>query len=138
MRYWRFDSNEPKVTLYPLVCWHVGAPQCDYKFIDEMVQRLRDDPQGRGIYLGDGGECVTKTSKGLIYEQTMSPQEQLNWVNAKLQLVKHKMLFGVKGNHGWRTFKDSGLGFDESLCLALGIPYFGTSAFWHLGVGRSA
>jgi len=137
LRYFKHETKDKKITLYPFVCWHVGAPQCDYEFIDEMVRRLRDDPQGRGIYLGDGGECVTRSSKGQIYEQTMSPQEQLNWLRNKLQPVKEKLLFGVKGNHGWRTFKESGLGFDEALCLALGIPYFGTSAFWRLQVRRS-
>jgi|SRR6267142_996799 len=137
MRYFRYETKEKKLTLYPFVCWHVGAPQCDYEFIDEMVERLKDDPHGRGIYLGDGGECVTKTSKGQIYEQTMNPQEQLNWVANKLLPVKEKMLFGVKGNHGWRTFKDSGLNFDEGLCMKLGIPYHGVSTFWHLQVHRT-
>lgn len=137
MRYFRVESVEKKLTLYPMVCWHVGAAQADYEFISEMVERLKEDPYGRGIYLGDGGECVTKGSKGMIYEQTMAPQEQLSWVANKLMPVKEKMLFGVKGNHGWRTFKDSGLNFDEGLCTKLGIPYFGTSAFWHLKVGRS-
>jgi hypothetical protein len=137
MRYFRHETREKTITLYPFVCWHVGAPQADYEFINEMVERLKEDPHGRGIYMGDGGECVTKSSKGQIYEQTMSPQEQLNWVANKLIPVKEKMLFGVKGNHGWRTFKDSGLNFDEGLCIKLGIPYFGVSAFWNLKVGRS-
>jgi len=138
MRHFRYETAEKKLTLYPFVCWHIGAPQADYEFINEMVQRLKDDPYGRGVYMGDGGECVTKTSKGQIYEQTMSPQEQLNWLKNKLQPVKEKLLFGIKGNHGWRTFKDSGLGFDEALCLALGIPYFGTATFMELTVGRSS
>lgn len=138
MRYYRLETKEKSITLYPFVCWHVGAPQSDYEFIDQMVRRLEDDPFGRGIYMGDGGECVTKNSKGLIYEQTMAPQEQLNYLKHKLDPVREKMLFGIKGNHGWRTFKDSGLGFDESLCLALGIPYFGTSVFWNLLVNRSS
>lgn len=138
MRYFRHETKERRLTLFPFVCWHVGAPQSDYEFIGEMVDRLKEDPWGRGIYLGDGGECVTKSSKGMIYEQTMSPQEQLNWNVDKLLPVKEKMLFGVKGNHGWRTFKDSGIGFDEGLCTKLGIPYFGTAVFWNLIVRRSS
>src|SRR5207302_3793163 len=61
---------------YPLVCMHVGAAQCDMKFINDHIERLRKDPNGKGIYLGDGGECVTKLSKGGIYEQLLSPQQQ--------------------------------------------------------------
>lgn len=137
MRYFRYSTPENKVTFYPLVCWHVGAAQADYEFIDEMIYRVKEDPHGKAIYLGDGGECVTKTSKGMIYEQTMSPQEQLNYLRARLAPIKSKLLFGVKGNHGWRTFKDTGLGFDESLMLSLGVPYHGTATFWNLAVNRS-
>lgn len=138
MRYYRLETKEKKITLYPFVCWHIGAPQADLEFINEMIERVKDDPYARAIYMGDGGECVTKSSKGQIYEQTMNPQEQLNYLVHKLQPVKEKLLFGVKGNHGHRTFKDSGLGFDESLCMALSIPYFGTSVFWNLRVNRTS
>lgn len=138
MRYFRHVTKENKVTLYPFVCWHVGAPQADYEFIHEMVLRLKDDPYGKGVYMGDGGECVTKSSKGSIYEQTMSPQEQKQWLVNTMTPIKDKILFGVKGNHGNRTFKESGLSFDESLCSALGVPYLGTAVFWNLVVGRSS
>jgi len=139
MKYFRYtEPKNNKLTLFPFVCWHVGAPQADYKFIDEMVRRLKDDPSGRWVYLGDGGECVTKSSKGMIYEQVMNPQQQLNWLVAKLSPIRTQGMFGVKGNHGWRTFKDSGLGFDESLMLALQLPYLGTAAFVRLLVQRSS
>lgn len=138
MRYFRTQTKEKLVTLYPFVCWHVGAPQADYEFIHEMIARLKEDPHGKGIYLGDGGECVTKHSKGQIYEQTMSPQEQKQWLVNVMSPIKDKILFGIKGNHGNRTFKESGLSFDESLCSALGIPYLGTAVFWNLVVGRSS
>ncbi len=138
MKFFRHATNEKTITLYPFVCWHVGAPQADYKFIDEMVARLKDDPHGKGIYMGDGGECVTRSSKGMIYTQTMNPQEQVNWLVAKLAPIRHKLLFGVRGNHGNRTFKDSGLGFDDCLCLGLQIPYLGTAAFMRLKVHRTS
>ncbi len=139
MRYFRYAAPKSKeLTLYPFVCWHVGAQQARYDFIDEMLYRLKHDENGRWIYLGDGGECVTKSSKGMIYEQTMNPQEQFNWLVSKLHPIRSKGLFGVKGNHGYRTFKESGLGFDESLMLALQLPYLGTSAFVRLVVQRSA
>ena len=139
MRYLRVaEPKQTKITLYPLVCWHVGASQARYDFIDEMCYRVKNDPTARWIYLGDGGECVTKSSKGMIYEQTMNPQEQFNWLVSKLHPMRSKGLFGVKGNHGYRTFKESGLGFDESLMMALQIPYLGTSAFVRLLLGRAS
>jgi len=137
MKFFRHATTEKTITLYPFVCWHVGAQQCDYEFIDEMVRRVQDDPHGKIIYMGDGGECVTKSSKGMIYEQTMNPQEQVNWLVSKLHPVREKILFGVRGNHGNRTFKESGLGFDECLCLALQVPYLGVAGFLRLLVHRT-
>lgn len=117
---------------------HVGAAQCDIEFIEQHIQRLKRDPNGRGIYLGDAGECVTKLSKGGLYEQLLSPQEQHDVIVEMLEPVKDKMLFGIRGNHGHRIYKETGLSFDKNLCHRLGIPYLGVSAFCNLVVNRSS
>jgi hypothetical protein len=130
--------KESVIRLYPLVCMHLGAQQCDYKFITEHIERLRKDPNGFGVYLGDGGECVTKLSKGGIYEQILNPQEQHDVLVDMMNPVKHKLLFGIRGNHGHRIFKETGLSFDKNLCHRLNIPYLGVSAFCNLIVNRSS
>jgi len=132
MKYFRYQSLDSVANLYPLVCWHIGAAQSDTKFIERMIQRVADDPIGKWLYLGDGGECVTKQSKGDVYTQTLSPQEQHNRLVELLTPIKHKGLFGVKGNHGARIYKETGLSFDETLMARIGLPYLGTAAFWHL------
>lgn len=134
----KLKLKESAIRLYPLVCMHVGASQCDMKFILEHIARLKKDPNGRGIYLGDAGECVTKLSKGGIYEQLLSPQSQQDVVADILDPVKDKMLLGIRGNHGNRIDKETGLGFDKTLCLRLGIPYMGTSCMVNLQVNRSS
>jgi len=45
----------------------------DENFIKETIRRIQDDPYARWIYLGDGGECNIKASKGDLYSQTMNP-----------------------------------------------------------------
>lgn len=132
MKYFRHETPNEKVNIYPLVCWHRGATESDTGFIEEMVRRVSNDPYGYWLYLGDGGECATKNSKGDVYKQTMSPGDQQNDVVRLLGPVRGRGLFGVKGNHGNRVYKDTGLDWDETLCAKLGIPYLGTSAFWHL------
>lgn len=132
MKYFRFETPNDRVTIYPFVCWHRGAEQSDTTFIEAMVRRCADDPNGFWFYLGDGGECVTKLSKGDIYQQTMSPGAQQNDVVRLLGPVRGRGLFGVRGNHGNRVYKETGLDWDETLCAKLGIPYLGTAAFWHL------
>jgi len=134
MKYFRFETKESELHLFPLVCWHIGSPQSDLNFIKEMIERIQKDPFAKWAYLGDGGECNLKNSKGDIYSQTMSPGDQQNALVKLLGPIKDKGLFGIKGNHGNRLYKETGLDFDETLCAKLGIPYLGTAAFWHLKV----
>lgn len=136
MKYFRHEVKGNKVTVYPFVCWHIGAPQSDEKFIKEMVYRVKEDPIGKWLYMGDAGECVTRYSKGDIFTQTMDLTEQQKYFAELVRPIKDKGLFGVKGNHGNRVFKETGLDFDESLCVRLGIPYMGTACFWQLVLKR--
>lgn len=145
MNYYHYEFNTKKrglkesvLRLYPLVCMHLGAQQCDYEFIKEHVRRIEADPNGRWIYMGDGGECVTKLSKGNIYGQLMSPRMQLEAVVDLLKPVLDKGLFGIRGNHGHRVYKETGLSFDHTLCARLGIPYLGFATFANFLVNRSS
>jgi hypothetical protein len=67
----------------------------------------------------------------------MNIGDQWNELHHLLTPIKSKGLFGVKGNHGNRVFKETGLQFDETLMTALGLPYLGTAAFWHLKIKES-
>jgi hypothetical protein len=126
------------IRLYPIVCLHLGAAQCDIKFIREHIRRIKNDPNGYWIYMGDGGECVTKLSKGGLYEQLLSPQHQQDMLIELLDPIRDKGLFGIRGNHGNRIDKESGLSFDKTLCVGLGIPYMGVSTMLNLVVNRSS
>lgn len=135
MKYFRYETPESELHIYPLVCWHIGASQSDLAFIEQIIARIKADPKARWVYLGDGGECVLKGSKGDIYSQTMSPMQQQNRLVELLMPIKDKGLFGIKGNHGNRIYKETGLDFDETLMAKLGLPYLGVAAFWHLKLG---
>lgn len=137
MHYFRYGTKHKEVTLYPIVCMHIGAPQSDIEFIKEHLYRFKHDPTGVMIYMGDGGECVTKLSKGEIFTQTMNPTEQLKMCRNLLWPFRDRILFGVEGNHDYRTFKETGLSWTESLLLALQVPYLGVSALWQLSIPRA-
>jgi len=129
VKYFRREVVGKELTLYPLVCMHVGAPQADEDFIREHVARIKDDPTGAWVYLGDGGECVTKSSKGELYTQRLSPDEQIDRIVELLEPVSGRGLFGIAGNHDRRIAKLSGLDWTNALCVRLGIPYLGNAAF---------
>lgn len=124
--------------LYPLVCMHVGAAQCDMKFIQAQIKRIKNDPCGRWVYMGDGGECVTMLSKGDIWGQLIGPGGQMEILCDVLSPIKDQGLFGIRGNHGNRIYKETGLQFDQQLMARLGLPYLGISAGCNLVVNRSS
>lgn len=140
----KYDTKKmnvkPFIRVYPLVCWHIGAAQSDTHFINEHIKRIREDRNGVAVYMGDGGECVTRLSKGNIFKQVLDPQEQQNELIRLMRPLADtgKLLFGIRGNHGNRIDKESGLSFDESLCNALQIPYRGVHCFVNLQVNRSS
>jgi len=145
MSYIRFNFNtkelgleEPFIRLYPMACLHVGAAQSDYQFIKQHLKRIKDDPNGYWIYMGDGGECVTSHSKGDSHGQLLNPQLQMEMLCDLLSPIQGKGLFGVMGNHGNRIYKISGLSFDHNLCSRLGIPYMGSGTFANFVVNRSS
>lgn len=132
MNYFRYETKESEIHLYPIVCWHIGVKQSDTEFIASIINKISEDPLARWVYMGDGGECVTKLSKGDVFSQTLSPAEQQVRLVELLTPIKAKGLFGVKGNHGNRIYKETGLDFDETLMARIGLPYLGQAAFWHL------
>jgi hypothetical protein len=113
---------------------HMGAPQSDEGFLREHVQRIAEDPNGRWAYLGDGGECALKESKGDVYKQKYSPGDQLNKAAEILEPIRGKGLFGITGNHDRRVYKATGLDWAEELCLRLGIPYLGAAALARISI----
>lgn len=133
----REQGLAPYVNLYPLPCLHVGAEQSDVIFIRRHIKRIKDDPNALWVYMGDGGECVTKTSKGSIWEQLYSPEEQLEILIELLSPIKEKCWFGIRGNHGNRIDKETGLSFDSGLMRALGAPYMELQTWASLKINRS-
>lgn len=135
LQFLRHEVKEPNpITIYPLVCMHYGTAEADIPFVRKHVQRILDDPYGVGVYLGDAGECVTKHSKGDIFNQDLNPQAQLNAAVADLRPLAdaNKLLFGINGNHGRRIQIDTGMDFDMLLCDMLRIPYLGVAGFLKL------
>lgn len=137
MQFFRHEHRGKRVNVYPLVCWHLGAEQSDEGFIKEHVGRIADDPDAVWVYLGDGGECVTKASKGDIYLQKYGPTKQIDRFVELAKPIKGKGLFGVKGNHDRRIERDSGLDFTDALCAKLGIAFLGNAALVELRVTAS-
>lgn len=137
MKYSQFQTKNDKVNIYPFVCWHLGVSQSDENFIKEMIYRVKHDQFGKWGYLGDAGECVVKASKGDIYEQKLSPDEQLDHFIALTKPIKDKCIFAVSGNHGRRIYRETGMDWDKQLAGKLGVQYSGIQTLMNLRVKKS-
>lgn len=143
--YIHFEFNTHKLKwpqsvlrIYPLVCLHVGASQCDMTFIRAQIKRIQNDPCARWVYMGDGGECVTMMSKGDIWGQLIGPGGQMEILCDLFKPIADKGLFGIRGNHGNRIYKETGLQFDQQFMARVGVPYLGISAGCNIVVNRSS
>ena len=128
-----FDLKLPDSDEVGLACcgdWHLGAQTCDEDAVDDWVAKIHDN-KWHVILMGDLTENATLGSVGAVFEQRITPQQQVRIVIDKLKPVKDYIIGAVGGNHGRRSVKAVGLDPDEIICWELGIPYWG-----HTGAGR--
>jgi hypothetical protein len=87
--------------------------------------------------MGDLMENANKLSVGAgVYDQVITPMEQMNQVCKMLEPIKSQILVSLCGNHEFRTYKDCG--FNPAIILAekLGVPYGGFKTFIELKVNK--
>lgn len=109
----------------PLYDVHLGHKNHDAALFTRHVRWLEDTPN---VLTANGGDLFENSSKfsvgGGVYEQTMTPQQQMVAATSQLASIAHKMLFALPGNHEDRT--ESAIGIDSAfwVAAALGVPYF--------------
>jgi hypothetical protein len=109
---------------------HLGSQTCNEKALNEWIAKIKKE-KWYVILMGDLMENATLGSVGAVYEQTMTPQEQLRGMVDLLDPIKDYILGGVSGNHGARTVRAAGIDPDAIISFELGVPHFG-----YTGVGR--
>lgn len=112
------------VYIHPIGDLHVGHKNCDMDFIKSTLESIPKEPNHRIILMGDLMDTGIKNSIGAsVYENTLTPQEQLD-VLIELLAPFSKQIDGyVMGNHEYRIFKDTGIDVCKIVCDAIGIEY---------------
>jgi len=72
---------------------------------------------------GDLCESSVRTSKGEIYKQVGSPQDQRDQMIEWLEPIKDKILGMTIGNHELRIKNEVGIDICQDIAKALGVPY---------------
>jgi hypothetical protein len=80
-------------------------------------------PASYAFLNGDLCESALRTSKGDIFKQVGSPEDQRDRMTEMLYPYRAKLLGAVDGNHEARIWNDVGVHIIKDIAKELGIPY---------------
>lgn len=119
----RLDTGFKSLELVPISDVHYGNPLFSKSHFTSTVKYINDTPNAYTILNGDLIESSLRTSKGDIYKQVGSPQDQRDWITDKLYHLRHKILGVDIGNHENRILNEVGIDVCADIAKALNVPY---------------
>ena len=102
---------------------HRGHPNFSLHHFNEHLKVIREQQDVYTVLNGDMCESAIKSSKGNIYKQIGTPQDQRDWVIEKFYPIRHKVLGVTMGNHELRIYNDTGMDICKDIATTLGCPY---------------
>jgi len=114
------DANE--VGLAVCTDYHIGSSNCDIKAINKWVAEIKENGW-LVLVLGDIMEMSLKTSVGDVYDQILSPADQLAVATELLEPIKGQIIGTIGGNHSQRVVRAVGMDPDAMLASNLGVAY---------------
>ena len=115
-------SEFDEVDIVPISDPHYGNPLFSQSHFIRTLKFL-ERPNAYGSLIGDLCESTLRTSKGEIYRQVGSPEDQRDQMIEWLYPYKEKLLGAVDGNHEDRIWREAGIHIVKDIAKALGIPY---------------
>lgn len=88
---------------------HIGSKKCDYNSITERIEKVKNDPYSYCIILGDLINNSTRTSVGDVYEEELTPMQQVKKACIMFEPIKDKIIGITSGNHERRSYKTDGI-----------------------------
>jgi hypothetical protein len=129
-------TDENKKLLVPIGDLHYGAINSD---VDKFQATLEFCRQANAwiLLMGDLMEASTRYSIGAgVYEQAITPQQQLDDVVAMLEPYKDLIIGSHMGNHEFRIYKETGINIMKVMCKLLKMRYLGYAVNHVLHVGN--
>lgn len=111
-----------EVNIVPISDVHYGNPLFSKEHFLMTLEFLKR-PNAYGFLNGDLCESTIKTSKGEIYKQVGSPQDQRDKIIEWLTPYKEKLLGATDGNHEDRIWREVGIHIVQDIAKSLGIAY---------------
>jgi len=120
----RVPDSWRTIQLAPLYDVHKGHRNHDAGKFARHLEWLRTTPN---VLTWNGGDLIENASKfsvgSGVYEQNLTPQEQIEEAVSDVARVGKKMLFSLPGNHEDRT-ELMGVSVGRWIAQSLGVPFF--------------
>ena len=115
---------------------HHGNPYSSVKHFLRTRDFIRDHEDCYCFLNGDLLEAVTKQSKGDVYTQILTPQQQRDDVIDMLFPIQDKILGVTTGNHESRIYNETGVDLSADIARTLGVPYRPEGMLFKLSFGH--
>ena len=126
------------VNIYPIADAHIGSQEFNEDKFNQWLDMVRNDQNGLITISGDMLNNGIKSSKTNVYEETMRPQAQKEYLYDSLFTIKDKILAVCGGNHEYRNVKevDNDPLYDVMCRLQIEERYRQNICFVKLTVGK--
>ena len=118
----KYPHEWDSLRVYAIGDVHVGATNFDERAIRKKIDIIANDKQGVWVLCGDTADLGLKNSKTNVFQATMQPKEQLEFVYELFKPITHKLSACVPGNHEERITKEVGTCPLYDLCVRWGVP----------------
>lgn len=101
------EHDEIKIEIFSDL--HIGSKKCNYKLIHERIEKVKSEENRYCIIIGDLINNSTKTSVGDVYEEELTPMQQIKQAIMLFEPIKDKIIGITTGNHERRSYKTDGI-----------------------------
>lgn len=132
------DKSFQEIEIYFAHDIHAGSRQTDLAKWNRFKAEILKEPNRFLIMVGDYCENALITSKGDIYESTMPPAMQKEWLTDEVSALRDRIICMVPGNHeNNRITRTCGLYpvYDVAMACGIGDRYRHSFALVDIGVG---
>jgi predicted phosphodiesterase len=91
------------------------------KEFEKYLRAIHDDASAAVVLAGDLLNNGIKSSKTNVYDEIYTPREQKIRMVNYLRPIKEKIVCCVRGNHEFRTTRETSVDVMEDICRELGI-----------------
>lgn len=120
------------IKILALSDFHIGDQLCNLKLIRSVLEEVKNSDNTFVILNGDLMNNATKTSVSDVYNEELTPMEQIVRLCDLLEGIKERILVISCGNHELRTYKNDGIDIIRLVARQLGIEDRYAEGWWYL------